>query len=293
MVSVAVAFAIGQVVLVTVRGQIRQRHAVMGGQQVDTGQGRAAVMVKVIAGTREPTRQLAPRAVVAQPEGAAGIAKTVIPFMPASGKSPELVAIRPKVPRLGNQLDTGQDRVLCQGRQQAGHRVKIVMKNRVAPQRCGEVKAKPIHTKRLHPPAQAVHDHLYGAGLRQIEAVATTTEVKVLACRVQCVPTGVVQAAPAQGGAKSVTLGAVVEHHIQHHLQSVLVQLVHHVPEFGTVIGKLAAGVSRLRDEISQGVVAPVVAQALLQQMRFGHEQLHRQQTQGGDAQALVMRQHG
>ena len=49
-VTVAVVFAIGMVVPLAVGGEICQRKTVMGGQQVDAGQGTTTIVLKNIAG---------------------------------------------------------------------------------------------------------------------------------------------------------------------------------------------------------------------------------------------------
>ena len=283
-VPVAVVFAIGLVVFVGVGGEVGQGHAVVRGDEVDAGLRAAATVVKHIAGATQAARQLAARGFVPKPPGAATVAKAVVPLQPAQRKVAQLVAIGPQVPGLGNQTHARQHRVLRHGRQQPGVRLKVVVCAHVAPQRGGQVKAKTVHPKGLHPPAQAVHHQALGAGLRQVQAVAAAAEVEQVAGALMQVPTGVVEPAPAQGGPEGVALGAVVEDHVQHHLQTVAVQLVHHVTKLGAHVGVQAAGVGGLGHKEVQRVVAPVVAQAFVQQVRLGQVLVHRQQAQRGDA---------
>ena len=110
---------------------------------------------------------------------------------------------------------------------------------------------------------------------------------------IQPIPTGIVQPAPAQGGAQGVTLGAVVEHHVQYHFETVAVELIHHVAELGARIRSFAACVPGLRNEVAQCVVAPVVGQPFSEQVGLSQVQVNRQQAQRRDTQALVVRQHG
>ena len=66
------------------------------------------------------------------------------------------------------------------------------------------------------------------------------------------------------------------------------VQPLHHLLELGHLLAVVAArAVARHRREVSQRVVAPVVAQALVQQVAFIDEVMHRQQLHRRDAQLL------
>ena len=69
--------------------------------------------------------------------------------------------------------------------------------------------------------------------------------------------------------------------------------MVDHETELFAYIGAVRAGITGVRDEEAQGVVAPVVAQVFFEQVRLGDMQVHRQQAQGGNAELSVVRQHG
>ena len=59
-VTVAIVLPIGGVVLVAIRCQIGQRHAVMGRNKVDACQGAAPLMLKQVAGTGEAANEATP-----------------------------------------------------------------------------------------------------------------------------------------------------------------------------------------------------------------------------------------
>ena len=85
-VSVMVVFTIGQIVFLAVGGQVGQRHAIMRSDEIDIGERTSSLMRKIITGAGKASRKLAPRAVMSQPVGAAGIAKAVIPLAPTGRK---------------------------------------------------------------------------------------------------------------------------------------------------------------------------------------------------------------
>ena len=107
----------------------------------------------------------------------------------------------------------------------------------------------------------------------------------------QPVPVLVVQASPADRGAALVTLGGVVVDHVEHHLQPRRVHPAHHLAEL--VAWVMGGGVARVGAEEAQRVVAPVVAQAVLDQALLVQDVVHRQQADGGDAQPQQVRQRG
>jgi hypothetical protein len=116
---------------------------------------------------------------------------------------------------------------------------------------------------------------------------------------VQGVPGRVVQPSPRQGRSQRIALGRVVVDHIEDHFDPVAVQGVHHGAELRADRGVVGAqfvhrhrGIARVRHEEGQRVVAPVVGHAALDEMVLVHVQLHGQQAQRGQPEALVVRQH-
>ena len=83
-----------------------------------------------------------------------------------------------------------------------------------------------------------------------------------------------------------VALGRVVVDDVEDHLDARLVQRLHHQLEVGHLLAVLAAvGVLVVGREEVEGVVAPVVAQSPLEQVRVVGELVDGQQLEGGDAE--------
>ena len=95
-------------------------------------------------------------------------------------------------------------------------------------------------------------------------------------------------------GPQVVALGGVVVHHVQDDLDAGLVQGADHGLELLHLLAAGAAGgVAVVRGEEADGVVAPVVVQALVVQVAVGDELVHGHQLDGGDAQPLQVRDDG
>src|SRR5690606_25083395 len=103
--AVAVAFAVGLVVLIGVAHEISQREAVMRGDEVDARVGPPAALLVEIAAAGETRGQLRYDVVVAAPEAADGVAVLAVPFRPFRRKVADLIPAFAEVPRLGNELD--------------------------------------------------------------------------------------------------------------------------------------------------------------------------------------------
>ena len=136
-------------------------------------------------------------------------------------------------------------------------------------------------------------------GAAHVEGVAAAARVQVPALFVQSVPARVVQPAPRQGRPQRVALGGVVVDHVEDHLDAVAMQRVHHGAELVAdrlVVPFRCAGssrcITRVRDEVGQRVVAPVVGHSPLNQVMLVDVQLHRQQANSGQSHAFVVRQH-
>ena len=84
------------------------------------------------------------------------------------------------------------------------------------------------------PVPQTVHDQGHGAGMNDVQAVARTGEVDVMAgiVRVQPVVNGVVYPGERQRGPELVAFSSVVLHDIEDHLDPGAVQRLHHGLEF-------------------------------------------------------------
>src|SRR6185436_13280265 len=109
--AVAVVFAVGLVVLFVVADEVVQRESVVRGDEIDAC--RRAPALEQVARSRQPRRQLADDAAVPLPVRAYGVAILAVPFRPARGEISDLIAVLTEVPRLGDQLDVRELRILA------------------------------------------------------------------------------------------------------------------------------------------------------------------------------------
>ena len=156
----------------------------------------------------------------------------------------------------------------------------------------GQVEPEPVGVHLGQPVPQRVHHQLQRDRVAGVEGVAAAGGVVVGAgvAGIGPVVGQVVDAAEAQRRAVRPGFGGVVEHHVQDHFQAGPVQRVHHRLELGDLpalaAGPHRGGVPVVRGQEPDRVVAPVVRQPLRDQERLGHVLVHRQQLDGGDAQA-------
>ena len=124
--------------------------------------------------------------------------------------------------------------------------------------------------------------------MRQIERVAGAGVVDAMARIVgdQPVVAGIVEAAERQRRAELAALGGVVVDDVEDDLDAGGMQAAH--GDAHLVAGAVGE-IARLEREEADGVVAPVVAQALLQQAAVLHEGVDRQQLDRGDAEPPQM----
>src|SRR4029077_14577107 len=109
--TVAVFLAVGLVVLLVIADQVLQGEAVVAGDEVDAGVRLAAVILVQVAAAGEARGQLGRGPSVSLPEAAHAVSVLAVPFGPEHGKVAYLVAARPDIPRLGDQLHLREQRV--------------------------------------------------------------------------------------------------------------------------------------------------------------------------------------
>ena len=80
--------------------------------KIDAAPDVAVAVVKNVAGTGKPAGKFRRLILVAFPETTDYIAVAVVPFAPARGKSSQLIAAVADIPRFGDELDLGDDRIL-------------------------------------------------------------------------------------------------------------------------------------------------------------------------------------
>ena len=158
--AVAVVLAVGLVVLVLVAHEIGEREAVMHRDVVDAGARAAAVVVEQVGGAGHAAADLAEQVAFAAPVAAQRSAIMIVPFRPAGRKAADLIAAGADVPRLGDQLDAGQHRILPDRGEERGAAVEAVWS---AAERAGEIEAEAVDVTDLDPVAQRIHHHLQHA----------------------------------------------------------------------------------------------------------------------------------
>ena len=291
--AVAVVFAVGGVLLVIVRDEIAQREAVVRRDEVDAGGRMAAVMLIEIGTAGEARGEFRERGIHAAPIIARRVAVFAVPFRPARRKIADLIAAVADIPRLGNQLDAGNERVLVDNiekRAEPVNRVKLPRKGG------GEVESEAVHMHVLNPIAQAVHNQAQHVRVHHVQRVARAGEIHVIAALVVNKPVigRIVNAAKAEHGAEMIPLGGVIIDDIQNHLDSGAVQGFHHFLELRDLLAADAErGKARVRREKADGVVAPIIAQAAILQMAVRDRVMHRHQFNGGHTEPLEIANDG
>ena len=124
-----------------------------------------------------------------------------------------------------------------------------------------QVEAKSVDVVVQHPVPQAKEDQLADDRVVAVHRVAATRVVAIRAAAVfEHVIDAVLQALEAERRAVLVAFGRVVEHDVENHLDAGLVQCADHLLELDDLRARLCAGgVTAVRREKSQRIVAPVV----------------------------------
>ena len=266
----------------------REREPVVGGEEVDAGERAAAVFLVEVGRAGDAVGELAQALFLTAPEVAHAVAVLAVPLLPLGGEVADLVAALADVPRLGDQLDLADDRVLLDEIEERRQPIDVVQP---AGQRRGEVEAEAVDVHLGHPVAQAVHHELQRVRVPHVQAVAGAGVVEVveLVAVDQAVVGGVVEALHRQRGTEVVALGRVVVDDVEDHLDPGGVEVLHHLAELLHLLAGLAPGVVVVRREEPDRVVAPVVAQTLLDEVAVVDELVHRQQLDRGDAEVVQM----
>ena len=115
---------------------------------------------------------------LAAPEVAHGVAVLAVPLRPQRREPADLVAALADVPRLGDQLDLADHRVLVDQVEERRQPVDLV---ELAGQRGGEVEPEPVDVHLGDPVPQRVHDQPQRLVVADVEAVAGAGGVVVVA----------------------------------------------------------------------------------------------------------------
>ena len=242
--AVAVVLAVGLVVLVVVRDQVAQREAVVRGDEVDARVRPARRALVEVRAAGEAVGELGERLIGAAPEVAHAVAVLAVPFRPQRREVADLVAAFADVPRLGDQLDLADDRILLNDVEERRQPIDVVQ---LARQRRREVEAEAVDVHVDDPVAQAVHDQLQHVRVPHVQGVAGAGVVHVVAAVVghQPVVGGVVDALERQHRPEVIAFGGVVVDHVENHLDAGVVQRLHQVLELLHLLA--AAARARIR----------------------------------------------
>ena len=222
---------------------------------------------------------------LAAPVVADGVAVAPVPLRPQRREVAHLVPALAHVPRLGDELRLGDHRVLLDDVEERGEPVDVVQG---AGERRREVEAEAVDVHLDDPVPEAVHHELQHVRVPHVQRVAGARVVHVEARLVghQPVVRLVVDPLEREHRPEVVALGGVVVDDVEDHLDP---RGVEHLDQLLELLHLLAVGprgaVLAVGREVRDRVVAPVVAQAALEQHGVVHELVHRLQLDGGDAE--------
>ncbi len=261
----------------------------MSRDEVDGCHGPAPRVLVEVRRTGQPRCELAEGRRLAAPEVAHRVAVLAVPLRPLRREVADLIAARPHVPGLRDQLHLRDHRVLLHQLEEGGEAVHLV---ELAREGRRQVEAEPVHVHLEHPVPQRIHDELQRVRIADVQAVAGARVVGVVPLVVILEPVVrlVVDAAHRQGRTEMAALGGVVVDHVEDHLDAGRVQGLDHRLELLHLLAALpAGGVGVLRGEEGDGVVAPVVREALLLETRVVDELMHRHELDRRHAELLEM----
>ena len=264
--AVAVVLAVGHVELVLVGDHVGESETVVRGDEVDAGVGSTALCLVQVRGPGQARGQLPEPPRGAAPDVAHAVAVATVPFRPQRREVADLVAAFADVPGLCDELHLADDRVLLDEIEERAEAVDVVQ----LPGECRrEVETESVDVHLLDPVPQAVHDQLQYVRVAHVQAVAGAGVVHVdrWVLGVESVVRPVVETLETDHRTAAAALGGVVVDHVEDDLDPRLVQGLHHDLELLDLLTALSAdGVFVVRGEEPDRVVAPVVAQAHLDQ---------------------------
>ena len=249
---------------------------------------RAALIVEVRR-ARHAGGEVAKLAFVALPELADRVAVLAVPLRPARREPADLVAAHADVPRLGDQLDRGEHRVLGHGVEEA--RTLGVFAADPG-ERGRQIETEAVDPHLVDPVAERIHDHAQDMTVAQLERVAAAREVVVVPLLAfhEVVVRAVVDAAERERRAELAAFGGVVVDHIEDDLDA---GVVHDLREGLDLAQAAAADILRMRRKEADRVVAPIVLEPALDQMAVVHEGMDRHELDRGDAEVAQVLDHG
>src|SRR5438552_3492613 len=240
------------------------------------------LVIENVAGCAQARSQSRGRR-LSPPEIANRISKSIVPLRPSRREASDLITSRSAIPRLRDEFDAPQHRVLAAGLQKAALIVEAV---RFARQNCPEIKSETVNVHFFDPISETVCNHLDHARMAQVQCVsgAGIVYVVTLVVRQETVVTRVVDAFKAKRCSVLIALCRVVVNDVENHFQPRFVDLRDHFFEFAKYINR-GSRVSRIRCKKTDSVISPVVREFLFYQLTLINErvygqQLHRRHTE-------------
>ena len=181
-----------------------------------------------------------------------------------------------------------QHRILPQDVEERAEPVHLVQ---LACERGREVEPEAVDMHFGDPVPQRIHQQLQHAGMLHVQRVAGTGVVHVEArlIRLQPIVGRVVHAPEAQRRPELVAFGRMVVDDVEDHFDARRVQRLHHRLE---LVHLARRGIAGLGSEEADRVVAPVVAQPLLDETAIVDERVHGHQLDGGHAKPFQVVDH-
>ena len=232
-----------------------RRHEVYGGPWP------SPLVIENVAGCAQ-ARSQSRRRRLSTPEIANRISKSIVPLRPSRREATDLITSRSAIPRLRDEFDAPQHRVLAAGLQKAALIVEAV---RFARQNCPEIKSETVNVHFFDPISKTIRDHLDHPGMTQIQSIsgAGIVDVIALVVRRQPVVTRIVNTPERKSRSEFVAFSRVVVDNVKDHFDTSFMDLRDRFFEFAQHI-RGRSGIARIRCEEPDCVISPIVREFLL-----------------------------
>jgi hypothetical protein len=167
-VAVAVALAVGLVVLVHVGDQICEREAVVHRDEIHPGRRLATGKIVDFGRAGDLAGERPDMSRLATPEIADFVTVGIVPLAELLAETADTVAARPWIPRFGDQLALAQHRIGLDHLQHLG----IGIESRLAPEDRRKVEPEPGNPRLLDPVAEALDHQSLRRGVVAAQGVA-------------------------------------------------------------------------------------------------------------------------
>src|SRR6185312_11280525 len=141
--TVAIVLAVRLVVFALIGEEIGEGKPVVDGHVIDARARASAAVLELQRRAGHGMRHVADQIAFAAPEPAGSLAVDVVPFRPAGREAADLIAAEPDVPRLGDQLDVGEHRIL----QDCRKKRSVAIEAGLPAERRGKVEAESVHVE--------------------------------------------------------------------------------------------------------------------------------------------------